>query len=419
MKVIADLHIHGKYSRATSKALTIPNLEKYARIKGVNLVGTGDFTHPKWIEHIKEELATEKDGILYTKNGFAFVLQTEICLMYSQGGKGRRIHNVVLAPSVDVVKQITDYLLTKGRVDYDGRPIFKIPCPEFVEALKKISEDIEVIPAHIWTPWFSLFGSKSGFDSVQECFQDQTKHIHALETGLSSDPAMNWRLSQLDSYQLVSFSDLHSFWPWRIGREATVLDIEKLSYKNILTALRTRKGLAMTIEVNPAYGKYHADGHRACNVWMNPKQAKEHNFICPKCGRQLTIGVWDRVEQLADRPEGYKPKDAVPFKSLIPLSEIISHILGKGIATKNVWAEYNNIVTSARTELDIMLEFPFEELKQMTTERIAKAIIANREGKIKIRPGYDGVYGEPLLEGEEPKQDIPKPKVKQKRLGDF
>lgn len=420
MKVIADLHIHGKHSQATSKDLTIPNLEKYARIKGVNLLGTGDFTHPKWIQHIKEELATENEGIYYTKSGFPFMLQTEISLIYSQDGKGRRIHNVVLAPNLEVVEQITDYLLTKGRIDYDGRPIFKIPCPEFVESLRKISEDIEVIPAHIWTPWFGLLGSKSGFDSVQEGFQDQAKHIHALETGLSSDPAMNWRLSQLDSYQLVSSSDLHSFWPWRIGRESTVFELEKLSYKNMLDALRTRKGLAMTIEVDPNYGKYHADGHRNCNVWMTPKQAKEHNFICPKCGKELTIGVWNRVEELADRPEGFKPEGAVPFKALIPLSEIISRILGKGIATKNVWAEYHNLVTSTRPEFDVMLNLSLDELKQLTTEKIAKAIVDNREGKIKIKPGYDGVYGEPLIEGGKIEQpEIPKPKVRQKSLGDF
>ncbi len=420
MKVIADMHIHGRHSQATSKDIDIPNLEKYAKIKGVNLLGTGDFTHPKWIEHLKESLPTEKDGIFYKKNGFPFILQTELSLIYTQGGSGRRIHNVVLAPNFEVVQQITDYLLTKGRIDYDGRPIFKIPCPEFVESLRKISKDIEVIPAHIWTPWFSMFGSKSGFNTVKECFGNQTKHIHALETGLSSDPAMNWRLSQLDNYQLISCSDLHSFWPWRMGREATVFDFEKLSYQNILTALRTRKGLSMTIEVDPNYGKYHADGHRNCNIWMNPTQSKKHNYICPKCGKELTIGVWDRVEQLADRPEGFKPKNAVPFKSLIPLSEIISLILGKGIATKNVWAEYHNLVTATRSEFEVELETPFSELKGLTTEKVAKAIIANREGKIKIKPGYDGVYGEPLLEGEEITQPkFPKPKVQQKNLADF
>lgn len=838
MRVISDLHIHGRHSQATSKDISIPNLEKYAKIKGINLLGTGDFTHPGWIQHLKEELPAEKEGIYYTKNGFPFIFQTEISLIYSQDGKGRRIHNVVLAPNIDVVRQITDYLLTKGRIDYDGRPIFKIPCPEFVESLRSISKDIEVIPAHCllpeglvhtqdsvkpinsvhegekvithkgraktvkkiykreysgnilkiipaclkentrittehpiyaiksfkdcknmshtickpacaylkrgcknkrfldyqpewiqakdlkkgdivlfprpkeiidkkfihldkeikgffldnklikpkkgkinkkniginniinisgsfcrlagyylakgyisrdkisftfnkeekkyiedvkllmnkvfgeniqsseekeeskgrtisfyskilkeffkmfygknifraqnkkmpswfmnlpiakqkeiiigwwrgdagyttskelanqikiimirmgiipsiyvtlakdvnqrrkyknclikereitakndcyhlhnlsffkenldlldtkefskfktrldrrkcwiddnyvylpitrieeesykgevynleveednsyltesmavhncWTPWFSLFGSKSGFDTVEQCFKDQTKYINALETGLSSDPAMNWRLSQLDDYQLVSFSDLHSFWPWRIGREATVFDFKKLSYKNVLEAVRTGKGLSMTIEVDPNYGKYHADGHRNCNVWMTPKQSKAHNYICPKCGKELTIGVWDRIEELADRPEGFKPEGAVPFKSLIPLSEIISKIIGKAVATKSVWAEYHNLVTATRSELNVLLDTNFEELKNLTTERIAKAIIANREGKIAVKPGYDGVYGEPLFEGEKVKEmtfDNPvKPKVEQKNLGDF
>jgi len=420
MKVISDLHIHGRHSQATSKNIDIPNLEKYAKIKGINLLGTGDFTHPKWIEHLKESLPTNTDNIHYTKNGFPFLLQTEISLIYSQGGKGRRVHNVILAPDFEVVQQITEYLLTKGRIDYDGRPIFKIPCPEFVESLRKISKDIEVIPAHIWTPWFSMFGSKSGFNTVKECFGNQTKHIHALETGLSSDPAMNWRLSQLDKYQLVSFSDLHSFWPWRMGREATVLDLKKLSYKNVLSALRTGKGLDMTLEVDPNYGKYHADGHRKCDIWMTPTQSKHHDKICPKCGKEMTIGVWDRVEELADRPEGFKPKGAIPFKSLIPLSEIISKMLGKAVATKSVAAEYQNFVTATRSELDILLNTSFKELKTLTTEKIAKAIIDVRNGKIQIKPGYDGIYGDPLFNGEKvTEMDLPEPKVKQKNLKDF
>ena len=218
MKIIADIHIHSRFSRATSKQLNIQNLEKYAKIKGVELLGTGDFTHPEWIKELKQELKEDGSGILKTKTGFPFILQTEISLIYTQDGSGRRVHLIVLASNFEVVEKITEYLKTHGRVDYDGRPIFKIPCDEFVRELKKISEEIEVIPAHIWTPWFSLFGSKSGFDSVEECFKEQSKHIFALETGLSSDPAMNWRLSALDKYTLVSNSDLHSFWPWRIGR---------------------------------------------------------------------------------------------------------------------------------------------------------------------------------------------------------
>lgn len=419
MRVFADLHIHGKYSQATSKDLTISSLEKWAKVKGISLLGTGDFTHPKWIEHIKEELTEDESGILKTKIGFNFVLQTEISLIYSQGGKGRRIHNVLLAPNLDVVRQITEYLLSKGRIDYDGRPIFKIPCPEFVESLKKISDDIEIIPAHIWTPWFSMFGSMSGFDSVKECFGDQEKNIYSFETGLSSDPPMNWRLSQLDKYSILSFSDLHSFWPWRIGREATIFDIE-LSYKNLIKAIRTKEGLSGTIEVDPNLGKYHLTGHRKCGVCLEPKESLKLNNICPKCGRPLTVGVLQRVEELADREEGFKPKDAKPFYSLIPLSEIISRLLGKAIATKTVWGEYNKLLEAFNDELSILMDVSREELVKVTSENIADAIIKIRSGKINMQPGYDGEYGYPVFGDEEKKQvDPPEIKRKQNNLADY
>lgn len=395
MTIIVDLHIHGKYSRATSKDLTLPNLEKYARIKGVTLLGTGDFTHPKWIEHLKESLVREENGIYYTNTNFPFMLTSEISLIYTQNGKGHRIHNIVLAPSLDVVKQITDYLLTKGRVDYDGRPIFKIPCPEFVESLHSISSDIEVIPAHAWTPWFGLLGSNSGFNSVEEAFQDQTKHIHALETGLSSDPAMNWRVSSLDKYALVSFSDLHSFWPHKIGREATMFDCS-LNYNSIIKALHTKDGLTGTIEVNPAYGKYHIDGHRNCDIALKPAESIKLNNLCPKCGRGLTIGVEHRVEELADRPIGFKPTYAKPYHTLIPLSEILSAVMGKGIMTKSVVQEYYKI-QKIGSEFDILMQTPYEELIKYTNAKIADAIIKNRTGKVEIKPGYDGVYGKPVF----------------------
>ena len=320
MKVIADLHLHSKYSRATSKQLDIANLEKWAKVKGLNLLGTGDFTHPEWIKELKANISDDGTGILKSKGGMNFILQTEVSLIYSQGGKGRRVHNVLLAPSFDVVAQITEYFLKHGRIDYDGRPIFKIPCDEMTYELKKISDDVEVIPAHIWTPWFSLFGSMSGFNSVEDAFKDQTKNIHALETGLSSDPPMNWRLSQLDKYSLVSCSDSHSFWPWRIGREATIFELKELTYKGLIKALRTKEGLLGTIEVDPAYGKYHFDGHRNCKICLSPKESIKLKDICPVCGKQLTIGVDHRVNELADREEGFKPKGAKDFKRLIPLS---------------------------------------------------------------------------------------------------
>lgn len=399
MKIIADLHIHGRYSQATSNSLDTANLEKYGRIKGLSLLGTGDFTHPKWLAELKQNLVEDETGFLKTRNGFNFVLQTEISLIYSQGGKGRRIHNLVLAPSFEIVRQITEYLLKKGRVDYDGRPIFKIPCPEFVEALKSISNDIEVIPAHIWTPWFSLFGSKSGFDSIEECYGDQTKNIHAFETGLSSDPAMNWRLSQLDRFQILSFSDLHSFWPWRIGREAAIFDIEP-SYKALIESIRTGNGLIGTVEVDPSYGKYHYDGHRQCNVVLSPAESMKNHNICPVCKRPLTIGVLNRVEELADRPDGFKPKNAKPYYSLIPLAELITTKLGIAENSRQMWAEYNKIL-AGQDEFTVMLEASEEELLRKTSPEMAEVIMKNREGKIYVKPGYDGVYGEPVL-GEKP-----------------
>ncbi|MFH1332298.1 MAG: endonuclease Q family protein [archaeon] len=409
--IIADLHIHSKYSRACSTSLDIPSLEKYAKIKGLHLLGTGDFTHPKWIKELKENLVENDDGILKTKSGFSFVLQSEISLIYSQGGKGRRVHNVVLAPSFDVVSQITEALGKRGRLDYDGRPIFNIPCPEFVDMMVGISKDIEVIPAHAWTPWFSLFGSNSGFDSLKDCFQDKSNYIHAIETGLSSDPPMNWRLSQLDNVSIVSSSDSHSFWPWRLGREATLFDCSP-SYKNILKGIRTRDGLNSTVEVDPNFGKYHLTGHRLCNVRLTPKESLKSNNICPKCGRPLTVGVLQRVEQLADREEGFRSKNAKPFYSVIPLSEILASILGKAVSTKVVWQEYNKLIGSFGSEFNVLLFTPLEDLKKVTDEKIADVITRNRNHEIEISPGYDGVYGEPVLGGVGVKKN-------QKNLLDF
>jgi len=416
MKITADLHLHSKYSRATSKQLDIDNLDKWARVKGLNLLGTGDFTHPEWIKELKSKLTDDGNGIFKTKTGMPFILQTEVSLIYTDMDKGRRVHNVILAPNFEVVDQITEYFLSKGRIDYDGRPIFKIPCADMTESLMQISKDIEIIPAHIWTPWFALLGSKSGYNSVKDAFKDQTKHIHALETGLSSDPAMNWRLSQLDKYSLVSSSDSHSFWPWRIGREATLFELKKLTYKNLITALRTKDGLTGTIEVDPAYGKYHWDGHRNCNVCLSPKQTKTANGICPKCGKPLTIGVEYRVEELADRKEGFRPKDAKDFKRLIPLSEILSKLLGKGIATKTVWTEFNNILHHFNNELNILLDVPEQELTKVINPKIVEMIIKNRQGKIEVQPGYDGEYGIPIF-SEKDKKETEKIEITKKQAG--
>lgn len=420
MKVTSDLHIHSRFSRATSKSITLKNLEKYARMKGINLLGTGDFTHPKWLEELKNNLKEDGSGILKTESGFPFLLQVELSNIYKQGGKERRIHNVILAPNFEVADQINDELRKRGRLDYDGRPMFGFTCPQLLDILRGIDKRVEAIPAHIWTPWYGLFGSKSGFDSVEECFQDQAKHIHALETGLSSDPAMNWRLSQLDEYNLVSFSDAHSHWPWRIGREATIFEIEEPTYDNIVKAIRTGEGLEKTLEFFPDEGKYHYDGHRKCNVCMDPKKAMENNNRCPKCGKELTLGVLHRVEELADREAGEKPDNARHFQSLIPLSEIIS--IHQGVDSpysKKVWKVYNKLLKEFDSELDILLKVPEEKLKKVVRERMAANIVKLRKGKIEMKPGYDGVYGEPVFEGIGTKEREPETeeKIENRQLG--
>ncbi|MBI5393342.1 DNA helicase UvrD [Candidatus Woesearchaeota archaeon] len=408
MKVFADLHIHSKYARACSKDSNLENLEKNSLTKGLNLLGTGDFTHPLWQTEIKQKLEEVRSGIFTLKNTKTpqvnFMLQTEISLIYSQDGKGRRVHNIILAPSLEVVDQITQTLLKFGRVDYDGRPIFKIPCPDFVEMFRKISPDIEIIPAHAWTPWFSLFGSNSGFNSIKDCFHDQTKYINAIETGLSSDPAMNWRLSQLDKINLVSFSDPHSFWPWRLGREATIFEMkENYNYNDIINAIKDhehedKNGLKGTIEVDPNYGKYHFDGHRNCGISFSPEQANKMNKICPKCRQPLTIGVMNRIEELADRPAGFKPKTALPYYSLLPLSEIICTVIDKKVEHKTVAEEYYKLINKFGNEFTSLIDTPEEELLSVASKEIVAAILKNRRGEIEVIPGYDGLYGIPIID---------------------
>jgi len=399
MRIIAYLHVHSHYSRATSKMMNLTELAKWARVKGINLLGTGDFTHPSYFAELKAGLNEVAPG-MYEHQGMRFLMSTEISLIYSQGGKGRRVHNVILAPSIETAGNITEWLKTKGRVDYDGRPIFGFSCIELMEAMREIDEKIEVIPAHVWTPWFALFGSKSGFDSVEECFGDQARYIHALETGLSSDPAMNWRISGLDRYQLVSSSDSHSAWPWRLGREATVFDLNEIDYPHVLKAIRTGSGLAETIEVDPNYGKYHIDGHRKCNVAMEPAESIKAGKICPVCRKPLTIGVLHRIEELADRPEGRKPEGAKPFKSLIPLSEIIAAVKGtQMVAGKKIWEEHDKLMGAFSSEYSVLLEAEQAEMARVVDPRIAEAVINVREGRVSFNPGYDGEYGKPILSG--------------------
>ncbi len=399
MEIIADLHIHSRFARATSKNINLENLEKYARVKGLGLLGTGDFQHPFWSKEL--DVLEEKDGILYTKTGFPFLWQTEISLMYSQDGKGRRIHHVILAPNKEVVKQITDFLASKGRLDYDGRPIFGFSSIELVDAMSSISEDIEIIPAHCMTPWFGIFGSKSGFNSLREAFQDKENKIHAVESGISADPEMLWKFSFLNKKTIVSFSDSHSFWPWRIGRESTIFSIGKLNYKNIIKAIR-QNTIKTTIETDPFYGKYHYDGHRNCNFSCSPKKTKELGGICPICKKPITIGVEYRVEELADQTE--KPKNAKPFYKLIPLHELIAIAIGFSLSSKKTWEIYNFLIEKFENELNILLNVEKDQfMREKINEKLIDLIVKNRTGSLKIKPGYDGVYGQVMLQEEQTK----------------
>ncbi|MEM4325749.1 MAG: endonuclease Q family protein [Candidatus Pacearchaeota archaeon] len=400
MEIISDLQIHSRYSRATSKEINIENLEKYARIKGINLLGTGDFQHPLWNKEIKEKLKEDDKGILRTKTGFAFLWQTEVSLVYSIDGKRRAVHLLIFSPNTKISDEIIEYLKTKGRIDYDGRPIFGINAKAFVRDLKNIDDRIEIIPAHAFTPWFGVFGSKSGFNSLKECFGEETKNIHAIESGMSADPEMAWRLPEIASGQInvVSFSDAHSFWPWRLGREATIFDIPELSYENIIKAIRTGNGLKATIETPPEYGKYHWDGHRSCNFSCGPEKTRELKKICPVCGNILTIGVEHRVEEISSEKKGFKPKNAKPFYKILPLHEIISLAFGTPLESNICWKEYNALIEKFDNEFNILLKVEKESfIRENIDYKLIEFILKNREGKIKVIPGYDGEYGRAVI----------------------
>ncbi|MEM4605494.1 MAG: endonuclease Q family protein [Candidatus Pacearchaeota archaeon] len=406
MKIIADLHLHSKYARATSKDINFENLEKYARIKGINLLGTGDFQHPEWFNEIKKNLREDKRGILWTKTGFPFLWQTELSFMYSQSGKRRAIHLVVLSPNEKTSLKIIDYLKIKGRLDYDGRPIFGMSIKQFVKETKEIDDKIEIIPAHAFTPWFGLYGSDSGFDSIEEAFGEQAKHIYAIESGMSASPDMIWRLREFieGKINVVSFSDSHSFWPWRLGREATIFEIEELSYEDIIKAIREGEGLVGTIETPPEYGKYHYDGHRKCNFSCSPEESLKLGGICPVCKNHLTIGVDYRIGKIAVKEKEFQPKNAKNFYKLTPLHELIAfHLKTTQLSSKKVWEIYNNLIENFGNEFNVLLNVSKEELERVLpkNEELIEMILENREGKIEVIPGYDGVYGKIKFKGEE------------------
>lgn len=407
-QIFTDFHLHSYLSRATSREMNLEQISKNALLKGLHVLGTGDFTHPTWFKELKQKLQPSGDGIF--KFGEVFwIITGEVSTIYNQDSKTRKVHHVIHVPDFDVATQINDILAKRGDLFADGRPMFsELTSPELVELIMEVSDDVFIYPAHAWTSWYGVLGEFSGFNSLEECYQDQIKHIHALETGMSSDPAMNWRLSMLDRFTLLSNSDSHSPWTWRIGREANVFDfgpdfdLGGLTYKKLHDAITTRKGLAFTVEVDPSYGKYHFSGHRTCGINLHPKEALKFGNSCPICGRKLTIGVLQRVEKLADRPEGFKPDAAAPFKSLLPLYEIVSFATGVSqLYSRRVIEQQNGLIKSFGSEFDILLNVPKMELLKVTDQKIADAIIKARNGEVKYIPGYDGVYGVPVFSEEE------------------
>ena len=411
MRIIADLQIHSKYSRACSQDLNPGNIALWADKKGIQVIGTGDFTHPKWLAELKENLEETKPGLYQLKNKSAkayFMLTAELSSIYKQGDKVRRIHNMVFAPNFAAVdKLIAGLEKTGANLKSDGRPIMGVRCPDLVKIALAADPKNVIIPAHAWTPHFGLFGSLSGFDTVEEAFGDQAKHIFAIETGLSSDPKMNWQVSSLDNYSLVSNSDAHSL--RKIGREANVFEIpeKKLSYDEIIRVIKDRnpKEFLYTIEFFPEEGKYHLDGHADCKFSCLPAQTKKLKGICPKCGKKLLVGVLNRVEGLdrldsrdgsgkllVDARRGDRmPPRAIPYKSVIPLEEVIAETYGTGVG-KKVLATYAKMVAN-HTEFEILLDLPKDEIAKISDPMIAESIIRIREGKVQIEGGYDGIFG--------------------------
>jgi len=399
---VADFHIHSRYSRATSSQLTIHELAKWAKLKGIGVMGTGDFTHPMWLEELKEALRPTGRG-LHEFGGAHFLLTAEVNTLFYKRGRAHNVHHVLFAPSFETVERINQELAVFGSLSLDGRPLLQMDAWRLVEIILGIDPRCLIVPAHAWTPHFAIFGSNSGFDSVEECFEHQTHNIFALETGLSSDPAMNWRLSKLDRYALISNSDSHS--ARRIGREANVFNCE-LDYDTILAAIKTKDAskFLYTVEFFPEEGKYHFDGHRNCKVRYSPAESRQQQFRCPVCGRRVTVGVMHRIEGLADRPEGATPPGAIPFKHVVPLDEIISEAIGVGVGSQAVEREYLNLIERCGTEFAVLLKTPEETLRSAAPARIVEGILHMRTGRVQIEPGYDGEYGKVHLFGHEAPQ---------------
>lgn len=415
VEFIADLHIHSHLSRACSRDLRPESLYHWCQKKGITVLGTGDFTHPAWLAELKEKLVPAEEGLFQLTGELArsadggipdlcraqvrFLLEGEVSCIYKKNGRVRKVHHLVFAPSFKSAERIGHRLSEIGNVKSDGRPILGLDSKDLLSIVLESADGAALVPAHAWTPHFSVFGSESGFDSIEECFEDLSPHIFALETGLSSDPPMNWRISGLDRVTLISNSDAHS--PEKLGREANLFDCA-LSYPAILSALRRGKGaveaggpgrLLKTLEFFPEEGKYHADGHRKCGVCWSPKETLRHQGLCPKCGSAVTVGVLHRVEKLSDRPEGFRPKVAAGFENLVPLKEILGQVLRVGPASVKVGRLYDRLLATFGNELFILRQAEPRSLDAAGHPVLARAIRRMREGRTEVQPGYDGVYG--------------------------
>ncbi len=403
MRFIADLHVHSHYSRATSKDMCPEGIWKWAQLKGISVIATGDFTHPGWLKELDAKLDRIGNGFFALKKthhaddvptsckaDIQFILSAEISCIYSKNGKTRKVHSVLIAPDFETAARINLALSKIGNLNADGRPILGLDAKDLLKITLDVSPDVMLIPAHAWTPHFSVFGAVSGFDSLEECYEELTPSIFAIETGLSSDPLMNWQLSALERITLVSNSDAHS--AAKIGREANIFDTG-ISYPALLEAIKTREGFVGTIEFFPEEGKYHYDGHRGCGVCLTPKETIHYDYLCPVCNRKVTVGVMHRVEKLADREHGFRPDNAPVFTSIIPLPEIIAEGLKCGVNTKKVNALYFSLLEQLGNEFKILMDVPLDDIERAGTPLIREAVSRMRHGNIHITPGYDGEFG--------------------------
>jgi uncharacterized protein (TIGR00375 family) len=416
MRFFADLHIHSRFSRATSKYVSLESLWKWAQIKGISVIGTGDFTHPQWYEELNEKLDINNNNLLKLRdkykdksipdsciNEVSFMLTTEVSCIYSKNGRVRKIHSLIFVPDFAAASKLSHELSKIGNISSDGRPILGLDAKTLLKIVLDISHETMFVPAHAWTPHFSVFGASSGFDSLEECFDELTPNIYAIETGLSSNPAMNWRLSSLDTITLISNSDAHS--PAKIGREANIFDTE-ISYNAISNAIKTKQGFAGTVEFFPEEGKYHYDGHRSCGVNLSPEETIRHHYLCPACGKKVTVGVMHRVEKLADREDGFKPSCAPPFYSMIPLQEIIAETKKVGVSSKAVTTDYLQLIEKLGNELKILMDLPLDEIENASSPLLKEAISRVRSGNVHIAPGYDGEYGKIKILEEVARKEI-------------